>query len=185
MGIFWLHSFTHLVYLVAWVSVYLEGQDVCDLIIFGRAVWCGDIRVTAAADSGLEEHVANCGCRCPTHGAVTAFCWGYHTSRAWDGRQIMKYHVILKICAPSKNQRIYNSQDKVNKQNACKSCQYLCSVLLEGSQEGETPSKGMTPRGCFSPAGPCSAPDCCEDCWQWKPLIRRLSGPSWLWNTYT
>lgn len=141
MGIFWLHSFTHLVYLVTWVSVYLEGQDVCDLIILCRAVWCGDVRVTAAADSGLEEHVANCGCCCSTHRAVTAFCWGYNTSWAWNGRQTMKYHVILKICAPKKIQEFTTVRIKwinrmtVNHVSTCVLC------FLRGVRKAKHPVK--------------------------------------------
>lgn len=60
--------------------VYLEGEDVYDLIVLSRAVRCRDVGVAAAADSGLEEHVADGGRRGPTHGAVAAFCRGYGAS---------------------------------------------------------------------------------------------------------
>lgn len=52
---------------------YLEGEDVCNLFILNGAVRCRDVWVTAAADSGLEEHVSNRGRRGPAHGAVADF----------------------------------------------------------------------------------------------------------------
>lgn len=52
--------------------LYLGRQDVFDLSIFSRGVWSRDVGVTAAADSGLEQHTAHCGSCGPTHGAVTA-----------------------------------------------------------------------------------------------------------------
>lgn len=51
---------------------YLERQDIFDLSIFSRGMWTRDVGVTAAAESGMEKHGANCGCCGPTHGAVTA-----------------------------------------------------------------------------------------------------------------
>lgn len=77
------------------LCVYLEGEDVCDLIILRRAVRCRDVWVTAAADSGLEEHVADGGCGGPTHGAVAALGRWYGASGASDGRRTVKYQLAL------------------------------------------------------------------------------------------
>lgn len=59
-------------------------------------------------------------------------------------------------------------------------CQYLHSVCPEEDPADEIPNTGRLPKGCSCPAGLWTAPGCCEDCWQWIPLIQRLSGPNWL-----
>lgn len=58
---------------------YLEQHDILDLSVFIRGVWSGDVGVTAAAESGLQKHVAHRGCCGTTHGAVTALCCRHHT----------------------------------------------------------------------------------------------------------
>lgn len=51
-------------------ALYLSREDVFDLCVF-RGVRTRDVRVAAAADSGLEEHSSHRGRRGPAHGAVT------------------------------------------------------------------------------------------------------------------
>lgn len=60
--------------LVGGNPLYLGREDVFDLSIFSRGVRSRNVRVAAAADSGLEKHTADCGCCGPTHGAVTDLC---------------------------------------------------------------------------------------------------------------
>lgn len=59
------------------IPPYLGREDVLDLGVFSRHLWTGDVRVAAAADSGLEKHAADCGCRGPAHRAVTDLCRRY------------------------------------------------------------------------------------------------------------